>query len=55
MGRYRDKQKTSVTEEPGSEYLIYVISLLPCYQLLPATNYRHQKIKRSYFSYGYIF
>ena len=28
MGRYRDKQKTSVAEEPGSsEYLIYVISL----------------------------
>ena len=28
MGRYRDKQKTSVTEEPGSsEYVIYVISV----------------------------
>ena len=29
--------------------------LLPCYQLSQATNYRHQKIKRSYFSNGHIF
>ena len=30
-------------------------AILPCYQLSPATNYRHQKIKRSYFSNGHIF
>ena len=29
--------------------------VLPCYQLSPATNYRHQKIKHSYFSNGHIF
>ena len=34
----------------GSRHL-----LLPCYQLSPATNYRHQKIKHSYFSNGHIF
>ena len=30
-------------------------AVLPCYQLSPATNYRHQKIKHSYFSNGHIF
>ena len=34
---------------------IKVQAVLPCYQLSPATNYRHQKMKRSYFSNGHIF
>ena len=36
-----------------TEWLVrgnFTLPVLPCYQLSPATNYRHQKIKYSYFS-----
>ena len=36
-------------------YIFVHILVLPCYQLSPDTNYRHQRIKHSYFSNGHIF